>query len=151
MNLTRSSWIFTFFFFFIFSLISCAPKIGQTVISKPDEYRTVYEAKEEFVIKAIAQVFKERNLGTDVRIDEEKRTVHTDYILQDDWRIKSIARVKILNWKETEVLLSIVTEKKTGTGWEMRRLLEEEQYDTIFNQIELKIYQEMYKPAGLNG
>jgi hypothetical protein len=129
----------------IINLIACAAQLGETVIPKPDEYRYRYEAREKFVLKAIVQVFNEKNLGKEARIDQAKQTVETDYIVQDDWRTKSIARVKQLDWKECEVILSVITEKKTKTGWEQRRLLEEEQYLKIFNEVELKIYQEMYK------
>ena len=60
-----------------------------------------------------------------------------------DWRTKANAEVKQLNWKECEVILAVTTEKKTEMGWEMRRLLEKEQYDNFFNVIDLKIYEEM--------
>ena len=129
----------------IISLLGCASQIGQIVLTKPDEYRYRYEAKERVVLKAIAQVFQEKNLGKDVRVNEEKQTVETDYIVQDDWRTRSIARVTKLDWKECEVLLSVMTEKKTAAGWEQRRLLEEEQYMKIFKQIELAVYREMYR------
>jgi hypothetical protein len=39
----------------------------------------------------------------------------------------------------------VITEKKTDNGWEMRRLLEKEQYASLFDTIELKIYEEMSK------
>jgi len=84
-------------------------------------------------------------MGSDVRIDEEKQIVETDFIVQDDWRTKSLARVKKLNWKESEVTLSVTTEKRTASGWEMRRLLDREKYTKIFDTVELKIYEEMYK------
>lgn len=51
--------------------------------------------------------------------------------------------MKRINWKECEVTLIVTTEKKTETGWEMRRLLQKEQYDTFFSVIELKVYEEM--------
>jgi hypothetical protein len=37
----------------------------------------------------------------------------------------------------------VTTEKKTQTGWEIRRLLGKEQYDSFFSVLELKIYEEM--------
>ena len=126
-------------------LTACGAQLGKTVISKPDEYTWNYEAKEKFVLRAIAKVFKEKNMGSDVRIDEEKQIVETDFIVQDDWRTKSLARVKKLNWKESEVTLSVTTEKRTASGWEMRRLLDREKYTKIFDTVELKIYEEMYK------
>jgi len=127
----------------IINLISCGPEIGQVVISRPDEYRHTFEAKEKFVLQAIAAVFRDKNMGINVTIHKEKQTVETDFITQDDWRTRSSAYVRKLNWKESEVFLSVITEKKTEKGWEMRRLLNKDQYDNLFEIIELKIYEEM--------
>jgi hypothetical protein len=127
----------------VVNLLSCAPQFGNVVISKPDEFRHSYEAKEAVLLKSIARVFKEKSVGTNVRINYKKFTVDSDYFYQDNWRTKSNAMVRRLNWKECEVMLSVTTEKKTEKGWEMRRLLGKEQYETFFSTIELKIYEEM--------
>jgi len=129
----------------IINLVSCGAEMGSVVITRPDEYRHTYEAKETIVLKAIAGVFRDKNLGSNVTINKEKQTVDTDYIIQGDWRTKSMARVRKINWKESEVVLSVFTEKKTKEGWEMRRLLEKNQYVNIFDTIELRIYEEMSK------
>jgi hypothetical protein len=129
----------------IINLISCSPQLGQVVVSKPDEFRHIYEAKETIILKSIARVFIEKSVGSNVKINHTKLTVDSDYFFQDDWRTKSNARVRRLNWKECEVVLSVITEKKTGAGWEMRRLLEKEQYAVFFRAIEMKIYEEMSK------
>ena len=127
----------------IVSLISCASQFGQVVISTPDEFRHKYEAKEAVILKAIARVFKEKSVGRNVIINYNKLTVDSDYVIQDDWRTKSSARVRSIKWNECEVVLSVITEKNTKTGWEMRRLLDQEQYDVFFRAIEMKIYEEM--------
>ena len=129
----------------VINLVACAPKFGQVVITKPDEYRHVYEAKEKIILNATARVFQEKDMGTNVRIDREKERVETDYIIQGEWRTRSIAQVRKLNWRERELVLSVITEKKTETGWEMRRLLQKEQYMNLFDIIELAIYQEIAK------
>lgn len=129
----------------VINLASCGAEMGSVVITKPDEYRQTFEAKEKIVLKAIAGVFRDKKMGNNVTIDQEKQTVETDYIVQGDWRTKSIARVKKLNWKESEVVISVIAEKKTKTGWEMRRFLEEDQYVQLFDTIELRIYEEMSK------
>lgn len=126
-------------------IASCAGQFGGTVLSQPDEYSHVYEAKEIIILRAVAGVFKEKDIGTNVRIDLKNLRVDSDYRESGDWRTKSIARVKRLNWKECEVSLSVMTEKKTKTGWKMQRLLQKEQYDTFFSVIDLKIYEEMSK------
>jgi hypothetical protein len=117
---------------------------GEQVISKPDEFTRIYEAGENIVIQAIALTFKEKGFGN-ATINPDKNQVESEYIIQGEWRTKSTARVKKINWKECEVALSVNTEKKTKTGWEMRRLLEKRQYDKIFNAIELQIYEQLYK------
>lgn len=129
----------------IINLVSCSPQIGQVVISKPDEYRQTFEANEKFVLRAIARVFRDKNMGINVVINKEKQTVESDFITQGDWRTRSSAYVRKLNWRESEVFLSVITEKKTEKGWEMRRLLNKEQYVNLFDTIELKIYEEMAK------
>jgi hypothetical protein len=129
----------------IVSLISCGPKIGQVVISRPDEYRHTYEAREKVILNAIARVFNDKSMGSNVRIDSTKQQVETDYIVQGEWRTRSMAKIRKLNWKESEVVLSVITEKKAETGWEMRRLLDKDQYINLFDTIDLMIYEEMSK------
>jgi hypothetical protein len=129
----------------VLNLISCTSQFGQVAISKPDEFRHNYEAKEAIILKSIARVFKEKSVGTNVKINHKNFTVDSDYFIQGDWRTKSNAMVRRINWKECEVVLSVITEKKTEKGWEMRRLLDKEQYEVFFSTIELKIYEEMSK------
>lgn len=126
-------------------LISCGAEFGQVVISKPDEYRHTYEASEKVILKATARVFKDKSMGRNIRVDLKNNRVETDYFIQDDWRTKSTMKVRKLNWKEREAVLSVTTEKKTSSGWEMRRLLDEEQYVKLFDTIDLAIYEEMAK------
>jgi hypothetical protein len=130
-------------FIFMIHLMSCAHEFGSVVITKPDEYTHVYEAKEKVALKAIAAVLKEKSIGENISIDFEHNRVDSDYVVADDWRTKTTARVKQLNWKECEVRLIVTTEKKTDKGWEMRRLLNKDQYDSFFSVIDLKIYEEM--------
>ena len=137
--------IFLYSVFIIINIISCGFITENTVINTPDEYRKTYEAKEEIVLRAIARVFGEKQMGRNITINRKDRTVVTDYLTQDDWRTKSYAKVKQINWKETEVVISIVTEEKTKTGWQMIRVLKKEQYANLFSEIELRIYEEMAK------
>jgi len=127
----------------ILNLVCCGAAVGWVVISKPDEYAHVYEAKEAVILRAIAGVFREKNIGANVTIDQKNLRVDSDYVVSGDWRTKANARVRRLNWKECEVILVVTTEKKTETGWEIRRLLQKEQYDSFFSVIDLKIYEEM--------
>jgi hypothetical protein len=144
-DMLERKYFFLVIFLIIINLVSCGAEMGSVVITKPDEYRQTYEAKEAIILKAIAGVFRDKKMGNNVTINQEKQTVETDYIAQGDWRTKSMARVRKINWKESEVVLSVFTEKKTEKGWEMRRLLEKNQYVNIFDTIELRIYEEMSK------
>jgi hypothetical protein len=141
--MVNKKFILLFSVIIIINLISCVPDMGGVVILKPDESSHVYEAKETVILKAVAHVFEEKNIGTHVRIDQTNLRVDSDYWESGDWRTKASARVKRLNWKDCEVTLAVTSEKKTKTGWEMRRLLQKQQYDTFFDVIELKIYEEM--------
>lgn len=129
----------------IANIISCVPEFGKTVISQPDEYTYVYEGKETVILRAIANVFKEKNIGSNVAIDYNNLRVNSDYLYSGDWRTKANARVKKISWKECEVTLAVTTDKKTISGWETRRLLQKEQYYNFFSYIDLKIYEEMSK------
>lgn len=140
----KSFFIFILPVIFVVSLFLTACMEGDQVISKPDEFTHIYEAGENIVIQAIALTFKEKGFGN-ATINPDKNQVESEHIIQGEWRTKSTARVKKINWKECEVALSVNTEKKTATGWEMRRLLEKRQYDKIFNAIELQIYEQLYK------
>ncbi len=144
MNKRQSLFIifFPIILFTSFFLTSC--KEGEEVITKPDEFAHVYEATEDNLVQAIAQVFKDKGFGT-ATINREKNEVESAYLIQGDWRTRCVARVKKINWKECEVVLSVITEKKVPNRWEMRRLLGKKQYETFFDAIELQLYQEMYK------
>jgi hypothetical protein len=139
---------FSYFLLFVvlfatgFLLNACRDE-GQ-ILSKPDEYVRVVEAKEDTVIKAIVQVFKDKKFG-DSRVDYQNHQIETDETIQDNWRSKCRARIKQRNWKACEITLSVITEKKTASGWEPRRLLEKQQYDNFFDAIELQIYNEAYE------
>lgn len=127
------------------NIMSCSAQFGNVVISKPDVHKQTFEAGEKVILKAIAKVFIEKDIGSNVTVNSPKNTVESDYVYQSDWRTKSSALVKKLNWKECEVALTVVTEKKTEGGWEMRRLLDKDQFANFFREIDLKIYEEMSK------
>ncbi|MCG6534478.1 MAG: hypothetical protein L7F78_07265 [Syntrophales bacterium LBB04] len=145
----KSKTIILFLFFvipiIIVNLISCGAEFGQVIISEPDEYRHTYEAAEKVILSATARVFQDKSMGSNVKIDQKNKRVETDYIIRGSWRTRSTASVRKLNWKESEITISVITEKKNETGWEMRRLLEKEQYMNLFETIDLKIYEEMSK------
>ena len=127
------------------NMILCSCRENGEPIDKPDEFTHIYKAKEKYILRAIYQTFRDKDLGK-VTIHEDTQEVTTDYIVQGDWRIRSLARIRKVAQDETEVSLSIITEKKTSTGWEMRRLLGKDQYGRFFDAIDTQIYREMSKP-----
>jgi hypothetical protein len=139
------------FLFLILTLIVvcnmalCSCKKDGEPIDKPDEFTHIYQANEKYILRAIHQTFKDKDLGR-AAINEDTHEVTSDYILQGEWRIRGIARIHKVNGNEREVALSIITEKKTPAGWEMRRLLGKEQYERFFDAIDTQIYREMSKP-----
>ena len=139
----KKKYLFAFTFLFLVSFISCVNEFGKVVISKPDEYKQVYGAKEGIILKSVAMIIKEKKLGENVTIDHQNQNVDSDYVVSSDWRTKTSAHVNRLNWKECELLLTVISEKKTSKGWELRRVFQKEQYDSLFNLIDLKIYEEI--------
>ena len=99
----------------ILNLVSCGAAIGRFVISQPDEYTHVYEAKETVILRAIAGVFKEKNIGSKVTIDQKESSGRFGLC---GFRViggqKPMLDVRQLNWKECEVILAVTTEKKTA-------------------------------------
>ena len=91
--------------FIIVNLVSCAAGIGMVVISKPDEYSHLYEANEKIILKAIAGVFKEKNIGANVTIDQKNHRIDSDYVVAGDKpgsklnKAKTLG-IKIINEKE---------------------------------------------------
>jgi len=126
--------------FIMSSLWSCM-ETGEP-IDRPDEYTHVLEAKEKYILRAAARVLEERDLGK-ATIHADRNEVTSDYVVRGDWRTRSHARIRRIDWKRCALTLSVVTERKTATGWEMRRLLGKDQYDKIFYVIENRVYQEM--------
>ncbi len=114
------------------------------VIPEPDKSKSIFEADEKIILKAIARVLMDRGFG-DAKIEMEKSRLETEYSVQDGWRTKVEASVKKLNRKEREVSLSVLTEEKTSSGWKYQKIIQKEQYEKLFYEIELQIYREMSK------
>ncbi len=108
----------------------------------------VFEASEKIIIRALTQVLKERGFGqSKVEKKGEESRLDTEYVTQEDWRTKAEATVKKLNRKESEVTLKIITEqKKSGSSeWKPKKIMGKDQYEKLFNEIDMQIYREMGK------
>jgi hypothetical protein len=140
----RSFLLFFLTLIAICNMVLCSCKEDGEPIDKPDAFTQVYQAREKYILRAIYQVIKDRDLGKPT-INEGTHEITSDYVIQGEWRIRTVAHIREISRNEGEVTLSIITEKKTPTGWEMRRLLGKEQYDRVFYTIDTQIYREMYK------
>jgi hypothetical protein len=130
-------------------LFSCAHTPEDPLSPPVDKSSQVFEASEKIIVRAITQVLKEKGFGEAKaeKVGEDQTRVATDYVLQGDWRTKVEATVKKVSRKEREVTLSVATEQKDSgpSGWKAKKLLGKEQYEKIFNEIEMQIYREWAK------
>jgi hypothetical protein len=74
-GMIKKAVILSFILMMIIHLVSCANNLGSTVISRPDEYTRVYEAKEKIILNAIAGVIKDKKNGDNVSIDLKNKRV----------------------------------------------------------------------------
>jgi hypothetical protein len=128
--------------FLSLSFFSCSHT--PEILPEPEKNIRVFDADEKIILKAVTRVLKERGFG-EPKIDTAKNNLETDYVVQGDWRTKVVVDIKKIGRKDREVTLSVITEKKSPTGWQLRKLLGKEQYEKIFNEIEMEIYREWYK------
>lgn len=129
----------------VYCIVLCSCKESGEPIDKPDEFTHVYQAHEKYILRAIDQTLKDKGLGRAI-INQETHEVTSDYVVHGEWRTRILARIIKANQTEREVALSIITEKKTPTGWELRRLLGKEHYERIFDAIDTQIYREISRP-----
>jgi hypothetical protein len=113
-------------------------------LPEPEKATQTFDADERIILKAIAGVLKERGFG-EPQVEADKGRLETDYVVQGDWRTKVVATVKKISRKEREVTLSVITEKKSASQWQPKKLMGKEQYEKIFGEIEMQIYREWYK------
>jgi hypothetical protein len=138
-------WVIFMLLAFLFLCITMAAcKHMPDVLPKSEEAIQTFDADEKVVLKAIARVLKDRGFG-DSKVAADRGGLETDYVVQEDWRTRVVATVKKISRAETEVTLSVMTEKKSSSGWEPKQLMGKEQYDKIFREIEMQIYREWYK------
>ena len=138
----RFSFFFPVLLFLCLSWASCAHTPES--LPAPETNSQVFEADEKIILKAITRIFKDRGFG-EPKVELDKNRLETDYVVQGEWRTKAIATVKKISRKEREVTLSVITEQKSSSGWQSKKLLGKEQYEKIFSEIEMQIYREWYK------
>lgn len=125
-----------------FTLISCSHT--PPGLPEPDKESRIFDVKEEIIFRALTRVLKDRGFG-DPAVNKEKGTVTTDYLVQENWRFKVAGEVNKISKREREVVLSFTTEEKSSSGWKPKKILGKEQYEKIFDELELQIYRELSK------
>ena len=104
----------------------------------------ILEFNEKILLKAIVNILKERGFE-DPKVNADQGKVETDYFVQGDFRTKVKAAVKKISRKESEVSLSVITEQNSSAGWKEKQILDKDQYDKFFDEIELQAYRELAK------
>jgi hypothetical protein len=73
--------------------------------------------------------------------------VETDFIVVGNMRTRVETTVKKIGGREREVTLIVSTERIfKKTGWKRTKILDKQQYDRFFDEIEMQIYRELAKP-----
>lgn len=104
----------------------------------------VLEFNEKIILSAITSILKERGFE-DPKVDSEKGKVETDYFVEGDYRTRVEATVKKIGRNEGEVTLSVITEQKSSSGWKPKNIMDKDQYDKFFDEIEMQSYREIAK------
>jgi len=136
-------WVIFSLLFLCVSLLSC--RHAPDTLPESEGATQVFDANEKIALRAIARVLKDRGLG-EPRVEADKGRLETDYVVQGNWRTKVVATVKKISRKESEVTLCVLTEEKSFSQWQPRKLMRKEQYEKLFGEIEMQIYREWSKP-----
>jgi hypothetical protein len=141
---SKSWMILTFSAFFILNVLVASCNQFHEALPESQKVSQVYDADEKIILKAIAHVLKDHGFGNP-RVEADNSRLETDYVVEGDWRTKVVATIEKISPKKREVTLSVVTEKKSSSQWEPKRIMMKEQYDRLFGEIEMQIYREMYE------
>jgi hypothetical protein len=120
------------------SIMACLPFHGDEL--NLEKASKILEGDEKIVRRAIVSVLREQGYG-EVR-EAPDGSLETDYVAGKDWRTRVVAATRQLGRRKCEVTLMLITEKRTSTAWEPRRIMGKEQYDQFFDVIEFQMYRE---------
>ena len=134
--------IFIATFFFLIFTAACGH--FPDALPESDRASQIFDADEKIILKAITRVLKDRGFGNP-RVEVDKSRLETDYVVEGNWRTKVVATVEKISPKKREVTLSVVTEKKSSSQWQPKKIMSKEQYDKLFGEIEMQIYRELYE------
>jgi len=127
-------------------LLSACDEESESSEEPPEKHFRVYEFNEKYIIRGIANLLKEKGYK-DPKVDYENGKVETDFIMVGNMRTRVETTVKKIGGREREVTLIVTTEKIfKKVGWKRTKILDKEQYDRFFDEIEMFIYRELAKP-----
>jgi hypothetical protein len=129
----------------VFFLSACNEE-EESPEAPPEKHTRVYEFNEKYIIRGIVSLLKEKGYP-DPKVDIENGKVETDFITVGNMRTRVETTVKKIGKKEREVTLIVDTERIIKkTGWKRTKILDKEQYDKFFDEIEMHVYRELAKP-----
>jgi hypothetical protein len=139
------SWIIlTLSAFFFLTVFAGACSHFHDALPESERVSQIFDVDEKIIVKAITRVLKNRGFGNP-RVEADNSRLETDYVVEGDWRTKVVATIEKIGPKKKEVTLSVVTEKKSSSKWQPKKLMAKEQYDRLFGEIEMQIYRELYE------
>jgi hypothetical protein len=130
--------------FFFLSAFAGTCSYFHDALPESEKVSQVFDADEKIIVKAITRVLKDRGFGT-ARAEADNSRLETDYIVEGDWRTKVVATLEKISPKKREVTLSVITEKKSSSEWQPKKVMMKEQYEKLFGEIEMQIYRELYE------
>ena len=139
------SWIIlTLIAFFFLSVFAGTCSHFPDALPESEKVSQIFDGDEKLIVKALTRVLKNRGFGNP-RVEADNSRLETDYVVEGDWRTKVVATIEKIGPKKKEVTLSVVTEKKTSSQWQPKKIMAKEQYDKLFGEIEMQIYRELYE------
>lgn len=136
--------ILTLSAFFFLSLFTTACTHFPDAPPEPEKASQIFDADEKVILKAITRVLRDRGFWN-LRVEADKGRLETDYVVQGGWRTKVVATVEKISPRKREVILSVITEKKSFSQWKPKKVMSQEQYDKFFAEIEMQIYRQWYE------
>jgi hypothetical protein len=113
-------------------------------LPEPQKVSQIFDVDEKIILKAIAHVLKDHGFGN-LRVEVDNSRLETGYIVEGDWRTKVVATIERISPRKREVTLSVITEKKSSSQWQPKKIMRKEQYDKLFGEVEMQIYRELYE------
>ena len=129
--------------FFLSVLAAGCSHIPDT-LPESQKVSQVFDVDEKIILRAIAHVLKEHGFAKP-KVEADNSRLETDYVVEGGWRTKVVATIERISPRKREVTLSVVTEKKSSSKWQPKKIMGKEQYEKLFGEIEMQIYRELYE------